>query len=107
MWNAQTKAIPVIMGENGTVSEPFRQYLSNIVGKYEIMELRKQPYWALHILRKYWCKRIKYLTWGMQHKLKIQNRCNIICRRHVVCFGYIIVNTLHRGDVIIIIIIMR
>jgi hypothetical protein len=51
MWNVKTKAIPVIKDKNGTVSETFRQYLSNIEGKHEIRELRKQPYWALHIIR--------------------------------------------------------
>jgi len=49
-WNVQTKAIPVIIGENGTVSGPFGQYLSNVEGKREIKELRKQLYWSLHIL---------------------------------------------------------
>jgi hypothetical protein len=47
MWNVKTKAMPVIIGETGTVSETFKQYLSNIEGKHEIRELRKQPYWAL------------------------------------------------------------
>ena len=44
MWSVKTKAIPVIKGENGTVSESFRQYLSNIEGKHEIKELRTHPY---------------------------------------------------------------
>jgi hypothetical protein len=52
MYNVKTKAIPVTVGETGTISEPFRQYLSNTEGKHEIKELRKEPYWALHILRK-------------------------------------------------------
>jgi hypothetical protein len=52
MWNVKTKAIPEITGGNGTVSEPFREYLSNVEGKHEIKGLRKQPYWALHVLWK-------------------------------------------------------
>ena len=51
-WNVKTKAIPVIIGETGTVSETFRKYLSNMEGRYEIRELRIQPYWILHILWK-------------------------------------------------------
>jgi hypothetical protein len=30
MWNAKTKAIPVIIGATGTISKSFRKYLSNI-----------------------------------------------------------------------------
>jgi len=33
MWNVKTKAIPVIIGATGTVSESFRKYMSNIPGK--------------------------------------------------------------------------
>jgi hypothetical protein len=40
MWNVKTKAIPVIIGATGTVSESFRKYLSNIPGKHEVKELR-------------------------------------------------------------------
>ena len=32
MWNANTKVIPVIKGETGTISKSFRKYLSNILG---------------------------------------------------------------------------
>jgi hypothetical protein len=48
MRNAKIKVIPVITGATGTISESLRQYLSNVTGKKEIKELRKQPYWALH-----------------------------------------------------------
>ena len=34
----------------------------------------------------------------MQHKLSIQNSCNTIYRRNMVCFLYVIVNSLHIGD---------
>jgi len=40
--------IIIIIGTTGTISKPFRQYLSNIPVKHEIKELRKQPYWALY-----------------------------------------------------------
>jgi hypothetical protein len=36
MWNVKTKVIPVIMGANGTISELFRKYVSNIPGKHEV-----------------------------------------------------------------------
>jgi hypothetical protein len=48
MWNVQMKVISVKIGATGTISKSLRQYLSNIPGKNEIKELRKQPYWALH-----------------------------------------------------------
>jgi hypothetical protein len=40
MWNVKAKVIVVIIGENGTISKSFRQYLSNIPGKHEIKELQ-------------------------------------------------------------------
>ena len=48
VWNMKAKVIPVVTGATGTISKSLRQYLSNIPGKHEIKELRKQPYWALH-----------------------------------------------------------
>jgi len=30
MWNVKAEVIPVIIGATGTISKPFRQYLSNI-----------------------------------------------------------------------------
>ena len=41
MWNVKTKVIPVIIGATGTVSKPFRKYVSNIPGKHEVKELQK------------------------------------------------------------------
>jgi hypothetical protein len=32
MWNVKTKVIPVIAGANGTISQSFRKYLSNMPG---------------------------------------------------------------------------
>jgi hypothetical protein len=40
--NVKTKVIPEITGVTGTVSKLYRKYLSNILGKHEIKELRKQ-----------------------------------------------------------------
>ena len=42
MWNVKAEVIQVIIGVTGTVSKSFRQYLSNILGKREIMELQKK-----------------------------------------------------------------
>jgi hypothetical protein len=42
MWNIKAKVIPVIIGATGTISKSFTQYLSNILGKYEIKELQKK-----------------------------------------------------------------
>jgi len=41
MWNVKTKVIPVIIGETGTISKPFRKYVSIITGKHEVKELQK------------------------------------------------------------------
>jgi hypothetical protein len=48
MWNVKNNVIPVIIGATGTISKLFRKYLSNVPGRYEIKNYRKQPYWALH-----------------------------------------------------------
>jgi len=47
MWNVKTNMIPVIAGANGTTSMSFRKYVSNIPGKHDVKNSRKQPYWAL------------------------------------------------------------
>jgi hypothetical protein len=53
MWNVKTKVIPVIIGVNGTISESFRKYVSNIPGKHEVTELQKTAILrTAHILRK-------------------------------------------------------
>jgi hypothetical protein len=41
MWNVKTNAVPVMIVATGTISESFRKYLSNILGKYESKELQK------------------------------------------------------------------
>jgi len=49
----KTKAIPVIIGATGTISKPFRKYMSNIPGKHEVKELQKTVILGTaHILRK-------------------------------------------------------
>jgi len=50
MWNVKTKVIPIIIGATGTISKLFRKYVSNIPGKHEVKNCRKQPYWVLHTL---------------------------------------------------------
>jgi len=53
MWNVKTKLIPVIIGATGSISKPFRKYLSNIPGKHEIKELQKAAILGTaHVLRK-------------------------------------------------------
>ena len=36
IMSVKTKVIPVIVGATGTISESFRQYLSNILAKHRI-----------------------------------------------------------------------
>jgi len=53
MWNVKTKVIPVIIGVTGTISNTFRKYVSNILGKHEVKELQKTAILGTaHILRK-------------------------------------------------------
>jgi len=52
-WNVKTKVLPVIIGATGTISKPFRKYVSNIPGKHEVKELQKTAILGTaHILRK-------------------------------------------------------
>jgi hypothetical protein len=48
MWNVKARAIPVIIGANGTISKSFRKYVSNIPGNHDVRELQG----TAHILRK-------------------------------------------------------
>ena len=41
MWNVEATVIPVIIGATGTISKSLRLYLSNIPGKHENKELKK------------------------------------------------------------------
>jgi hypothetical protein len=42
MWNVKAKVKLVIRGATGTVSKSLKQYLSNLLGKYEIREMQKE-----------------------------------------------------------------
>jgi hypothetical protein len=49
----KAKVIPVIIGATGTVSKPFRKYLSNVLVKHEIKEVQKTAILGTaHMLRK-------------------------------------------------------
>ena len=51
--NVKTKVIPVIIGATGSISKPFRKYVSNIPGKHEVKELQKTAILGIaHIGRK-------------------------------------------------------
>jgi hypothetical protein len=53
MWNVKTKVTPVIIRATGTISKPFRKYLSSIPGKHDIKELQKTAILGTaHTLRK-------------------------------------------------------
>ena len=53
IWNVKTKVIPLIIGATGTISKPFRKYVSNIPGKHEVKKLQKTAILGTaHILRK-------------------------------------------------------
>ena len=53
LWKVKTKVIPVIIGATGTISKPFRKYVSKIPGKHEVKELKKTAMLGnAHILRK-------------------------------------------------------
>jgi hypothetical protein len=53
MWNVTTRVIPVIIGATGTISKPFRKYVSTIPGNHEVKQLKKTAILGTaHILRK-------------------------------------------------------
>jgi hypothetical protein len=41
-WIMRAKVVPVKTGVSGTISQSLKQYLSNILGKYEITKLKKK-----------------------------------------------------------------
>jgi hypothetical protein len=41
MWSVKTRVIPVIIGATGTISKPFRKYVSTIPGNHDVRELQK------------------------------------------------------------------
>jgi hypothetical protein len=53
MWKVKTRVIPVIIGANGTISNSFRKYISNMPGNHGVKELQKTAILGTaHILRK-------------------------------------------------------
>jgi hypothetical protein len=63
-WDVKAKVIPVITGANGTISESFRQYPSNILGKHEIKEIQKiAVLGTAHILQEVLCKSAKHISY--------------------------------------------
>ena len=53
MWNVKTSVIPVIIRAIGTISKPFRKYLSDIPGNHDLKELQKTAILGTaYILRK-------------------------------------------------------
>jgi hypothetical protein len=53
MWNVKARAIPVIIGVTGTISQSFRKYVSNIPGNHDVRELQKTAILGTaHVLRK-------------------------------------------------------
>jgi hypothetical protein len=53
MWNIKARAIPVIIGVTGTISQSFRKYMSNILGNHDVRELQKTGILGTaHITRK-------------------------------------------------------
>ena len=52
MWDLKTKAIPVIISADGTISKSLTKYLRNITGKHEIKKQQKTAIQGTaHILR--------------------------------------------------------
>jgi hypothetical protein len=41
VWNVKAKVIPVVIGETGTISKSFKEYVSNMPGNHEVKELQK------------------------------------------------------------------
>jgi hypothetical protein len=82
MWNVKTKVIPVITGAAGTISESFRKYLGNIMGKHKIKELQKAILGTAHIIRD--VIMYKYKTFNMGNHIA----CSIDCKHKIVAKLY-------------------
>jgi len=72
MWNVKTKLIPLIIWATGTISVSFSKYPRNTMGKHGIKGVQN----------------IQYRKHYMYHKLELQNSCNTIYPRNMVCFRY-------------------
>ena len=53
MWNVKTEVTPAIIVATEIMSKSCRQYLSNIPGRHEIMELQKTAIMGTHTPNKY------------------------------------------------------
>jgi len=99
-WNVKAKVTPVITGATGAISKSLRQYLNNVPGKHEIKEVKKKPIGhCTHTSESTNVKVQIYFTCEITlhvAQIVIQENYNTIYPRHMVCFRYIIVNTLHK-----------
>jgi uncharacterized protein YutE (UPF0331/DUF86 family) len=79
MWNAKTKAIPVIIGAIGIISKSFRKYVSNILGNHEVKELQKTAILGTaHILRKVLTQRYNGVNAGTRYMSTMNSYIRII-----------------------------
>jgi hypothetical protein len=89
------KVMPEIIGATGSTSRSFIKYLSNIPGKHEVKKLQKIPILGTaRMLR-------KVLMWEMLLRVPsilTMEQLRIIYPGNMVCFRYIIINTLYKGD---------
>jgi hypothetical protein len=52
-WNVKSRVIPVLIGETGTISKSFRNYVSTIPGNHDVREIQKTAILGTaHIFRK-------------------------------------------------------
>ena len=84
-----------------TSLKSFRKYMNNILGKHEIKKAQEAPtLGTLHVLRKVPTQ--KHKTFNAEINItctiKLQQSCNIMCHRHMVCFLYVFLNNLGKGD---------
>jgi len=103
------RVILVQRGATGTIPKSLRQYLSYIPGEHEIKELQNAAILGTaHILRKVLMYEYRtYFTGEITlHVAQIVNSEQLppYYRRNMVCFRYIIINTLNNVMKIIIII---
>jgi hypothetical protein len=97
LWNVKTNAISVIMG-NWIHLRIVHKQLSDITGKHEIRELEKTAILGTaHTLEN---TNVKYKRYNIVNNTTCatQNSCNTVVPRNMVCFRYISVNNLHKGN---------
>jgi hypothetical protein len=75
VWNVKAKAIPVIIGETGTISKSFRKYVSNIPGNCDVRKLQKTAiFGTANILRKVLTYKHKTADEGTRDRGTIKGR---------------------------------